>query len=199
MSFVSSRKAAKALGVHPNTLRNWANSGKISYIRTASRQRRYDVDEYLSKTRSACTICYCRVSSYKQKDDLQRQVEYMQKKFPKAEIITDIGSGINFKRKGLKSILERAIEGDKLKVVSAHRDRLARFGFELIRWIIERSGGELLVLNESNLSPETELTRDLLTILHVFSCRMHGLRNYKDKIDKAFSDKKPKESVQTLD
>lgn len=188
MVYVPSRKAAKTLGVHPNTLRRWAEQGKIAFIRTASGQRKYDVDGYLGKPGSGRTICYCRVSSYKQKDDLQRQVEFMRAKYPEAEIVKDIGSGISFKRKGLRAVLESALSGNSITLVSAHRDRLARFGFDLVRWIIERSGGKLVVLKESYLSPEQELTTDLLTILHVFSCQMHGLRNYKNEVAKALSD-----------
>jgi putative resolvase len=199
MEFVPSRVAAKVLGVHPNTLRLWADQGKIEIIKTASGQRRYNVNSYIGTSSRHRTICYCRVSSYKQKDDLQRQVEFMRTRHPGADIVTDVGSGINFRRKGLRAILESAIDGDKLTVVVAHKDRLCRFGFELIEWIIKRSGGELMVLQHNELSPESELTKDLLTILHVFSCRMHGLSSYKDKISKAFSDKKPEESVQALD
>jgi predicted site-specific integrase-resolvase len=199
MEFVPSRVAAKVLGVHPNTLRLWADQGKIEIIKTASGQRRYNVNSYIGTSSRHRTICYCRVSSYKQKDDLQRQVEFMRTRHPGADIVTDIGSGINFRRKGLRTILESAIDGDKLTVVVAHKDRLCRFGFELIEWIIKRSGGELMVLQHNELSPESELTKDLLTILHVFSCRMHGLRSYKDKISKAFSNKKSEESVQALD
>ncbi|WP_207679844.1 recombinase family protein [Desulfonema magnum] len=75
------------------------------------------------------------------------------------------------------------------------KDRLARFGFELVRWIVENGGGEVVVLKESDLSPEQELVQDLLTILHVFSCKMHGFRRYKDEIDKTFSDKGTKKDV----
>ncbi len=98
----------------------------------------------------------------------------MRAKYPKAEIVKDIGSGLNYKRKGLKSLLGRAMRGDQLEVVVAHRDRLARFGFELIEWIIQQNGGRVVVLKQTNLSPEQELTNDLLSILHVFSCRMHS-------------------------
>ena len=199
MEYSSSRIAAKILGVHPNTLRRWADEGKINYIKTASGQRKYDVQGYLGNNRCTETICYCRVSSPKQKDDLQRQVAFMQEKFPGAEIIKDVGSGISFKRKGLRSILERAMQGDRLKVISAHRDRLCRFGFDLVKWIIEKDGGELVVLHQNDLSPEQELTQDLLSILHVFSCRMHGLRSYKNKIAADFSDKGTKEIVQDVD
>ena len=199
MEFFPSRIAAKMLGVHPNTLRKWADSGKIRFIKSESGQRRYDVRGFVGEGGKHETICYCRVSSPKQKDDLQRQIEFMQKKYPEAEIIKDIGSGINFKRKGLRSILERAMRGDKLTVVSAHRDRLCRFGFDLIEWIIRSGGGEVVVLDETQLSPEQELTQDLQAILHVFACRMHGLRKYRSQIaeDPAFPG--AEEALQDLD
>ncbi|MBW2037034.1 MAG: IS607 family transposase [Deltaproteobacteria bacterium] len=195
MAYVNTREAVRSLGVHPNTLRSWANAGKIKHIKTPSGQRRYNIDAFLGERREAATVCYCRVSSYKQKDDLERQVKFMRERFPDATIVKDIGSGINFKRRGLLSILDQAMRGDRIRLISAHRDRLCRFGFDLIKWIIEHSNGEVLVLDQTNLSPEQELTNDLLTILHVFSCRMHGLRSYKNKIAKAFAHKKPEGSV----
>ena len=195
MEYIVSRKAAKILGVHPNTLRKWAKEGKIKYIKSASGQNRYDINNYLGIQQETKTICYCRVSSCKQKADLERQVEFMRQKYPGAKIIKDIGSGINFKRKGLFSILESAINGDKLKVVVAYGDRLARFGIDLIKWVIERNGGELVVLKQIDLSPEQELTSDLLTILHVFSCRMPGLRSHKNKIAENFTNKVTKENI----
>lgn len=185
--YIPSREATKRLGCHQNTLRKWANEGKIPHIKTESGQRRYDVDAFLGKQTTTIAICYCRVSSPKQRDDLERQVNFMREKYHQAEIIKDIGSGLNFKRKGLLSILERAMLGDSIKLVVAHRDRLARFGFDLIRHIIERNGGELVVLDQTTYSPEEELTQDLLNILHVFSCRMHGLRNYKKQVHQALS------------
>jgi len=78
------------------------------------------------------TVCYCLLSSNKQRDDLARQVAYLHGLFPDAEVIKDIGSGLNYKRKGLRAVLERIMRGDKLTIVVAHRDRLTRFGFELI-------------------------------------------------------------------
>jgi len=99
-------------------------------------------------------------------------------------VIKDVGSGINFKRKGLNSILERAMSGEQLEVVVAYKDRLARFGYDLIKRFINRSGGRVMVLNEVSLSPAEELTQDLLIILHVFSCRLCGLRKYREKIKK---------------
>jgi predicted site-specific integrase-resolvase len=184
MRFVTSREACKSLGVHPNTLRKFADENKIGTIKTPSGHRRYNIDSFIGIGKRERFICYCRVSSGKQRDDLQRQEQFMRSKFPTYEIVSDVGSGINFKRKGLNSILESAMQGYSITLVVAFKDRLARFGFELIKQIIEFNGGKLLVLDKVVFSPEEELTRDLVNIIHMFSCRMHGLRNYKNKIDK---------------
>jgi putative resolvase len=184
MSLVPLRVAVKRTGLHPNTLRKYADKGRIYSIRNAANQRLFDVDSFIyeSKPKTDYQICYCRVSSTKQRDDLDRQVAYMVSLFPKAEIIFDIGSGLNFKRKGLKTLLERLMRRDQFTLVVAYRDRLARFGFELIEWMVEQNGGKILVLDNTVHSPESELTADLLSIIHVFSCRMHGLRKYGQKI-----------------
>jgi predicted site-specific integrase-resolvase len=186
------------LGIHPDTLRRWADNGEINYIRTKAGQRRYDVDVYVGRSSTSVTVCYARVSSHKQRDDLERQVEFLRNQYPNAEFVRDIGSGLNFKRKGLKTILERAMSGTHITLVVAHRDRLARFGVELIRQIIERNGGKLVVLEETFLSPEQELTNDLLNIVHVFSARMRGLRSYKKQINQIVTDSSTKPEVQTL-
>ena len=106
----------------------------------------------------------------------------MRERYPDAEVVTDVASGLNFKRRGLLSILERLHQGDKLRVVVAYRDRLARFGTELIEALLERNGGELVVLTHREFSPEEELTTDLLAILTVFGARVNGLRRYRKKI-----------------
>ena len=106
----------------------------------------------------------------------------MRERYPDAEIVSDVGSRLNFKRKGLLSILERVHQGDKLPVVVAYRDRLARFGTELIETLLERNGGEFMVLNQRDLSPEDELTADLIAILTVFGARVNGLRRYREEI-----------------
>ena len=181
MAYVPLRKAVEKLGLHPNTLRRYANEGKIPIIKNEAGQRLYDVEAYIRGAANASLVCYCRVSSSKQKDDLNRQIAYMQSLYPEAEIIKDIGSGLNFKRKGLRTILDRLLRGDKLKVIVACRDRLCRFGFELIQYMVEQNGGEILVLDSYVHCPQTELTTDLLSIIHVFSCRMHGLRKYSNR------------------
>ena len=170
------------LGLHPQTLRNYAQQGKITFYRNSAGQRLYDVETYLHGKSAPQLVCYCRVSSAKQRGDLNRQVAQMRQLYPDAEVVTDIAGGLNWQRKGLLSILERLHRGDKLDVVVAHRDRLARFGFELIEWLVQQNGGRVVVLNQPDASPQSELTEDLLAILHTFSCRMHGLRRYRAAI-----------------
>lgn len=128
-------------------------------------------------------ICYCRVSTIGQKDDLDRQIKYMKKKYPEYEIIGEIGSGINFKRKKLQKIIKSAINGEIEEIVIAYKDRLARFGYDLIEMIVkEYSNGKITILNNVKMSPEGEITKDLLSIINVFSARINGLRKYKNKI-----------------
>lgn len=189
MKYVSSKVACARLGVHPNTLRRWANLGRIKTFRTEGGYRRYAVDDFLRGAGDATVVCYCRVSSKMQKDDLERQVSSMQEQFKGAEIVRDIGGGLNYKRKGLIKLLERLHSGEKLQIVVAHKDRLARFGFELIQWMAQQNGGEVMVLDDTSASPKAELTQDILSILDTFSRRLHGLRRYRQAIkeDKSLS------------
>ena len=106
----------------------------------------------------------------------------MRERYPDAEIVTDVASGLSFKRRGLLSLLERVRAWDKLRVVVAYRDRLARLGTELIETLLERNGGELVVLNQREFSLEEEITTDLLAILTVFGVRVNGLRRYRKEI-----------------
>ena len=182
--YVAPRKAMQLLGVSEKTLRNWEGQGKISAIRTPSGQRRYNVEEYVRRSGKdeRAVILYARVSSHKQKEDLLRQVDFLQTRYSEGEIVKDIGGGLNFKRKGLIAILGRVLQGDIKQIIVCHQDRLARFGVELIRWICEQNSCELLVLNRTELSPEREMLEDVLAIIHVFSSRLYGLRKYKNKI-----------------
>ena len=158
-------------------------------------------DSSTNKVGGRSVVCYCRVSSGKQRDDLARQVTYMRQQFPDADIVKDIGSGLNFRRKGLQTILRRLLQGDKFTLIVAHRDRLCRFGFQLFEFLFNENGGEIMVLDKSDGTPEQELTQDLLSILHVFSCRMHGLRRYEDQIkkDTNLSDEGTEDTVQSVD
>ncbi len=183
-NLMSPQKAAQVLDISIEHLRRMEARGEIDCVRTGGGHRRYDVHKFVDAQRKSdiSTICYCRVSGKAQADALAAQVQFLQERYPEAEIIQDFGSGINFKRKGLQRILDRVLCGDKLRVVVAHRDRLARFGSEVFRYLIEQNGGEVVVLNQTTHSPEQELTSDLLEILHVFSSRMYGLRRYCDEI-----------------
>jgi predicted site-specific integrase-resolvase len=192
-TYVTSRTARAKLGLHAGTLRRWSDQGLISTVRTPGGKRLYNIHNFITqnisnggtdttsdlKDKEKQKICYCRVSSVGQKEDLERQVIYMQKEFPTHRIITDIGSGINFKRKGLCTILELACKQAISEVVVAFRDRLCRFAFELIERILLINGVKLLVLHKSmEASDQSELAEDVLAIINVFNCRVNGRRKY---------------------
>ena len=182
MELLSTKKASEILGIHPNTLRKWADEGKIKYIRTDAGQRRFDVASFLQSSSHRRKIVYARVSSRNQKDDLASQVREMRSRYPDHEVIEDIGSGLNFKRKGLQALLDAILSGEVAEVVVAHRDRLCRFGFELLESLANKHNCRLVVLDNTALSPQAELVQDILSILHVFSSRLYGLRRYRRAI-----------------
>lgn len=199
MRYVKSKEACSILGLHPNTLRRYADNNQIETIKSVGGHRLYAIDNFLNIQSNPTTVIYCRVSSSKQRDDLNRQIENLRELYPEAEVIQDIGSGLNFKRAGIQTLLERILSGEKLKVVVACRDRLARFGFDLFEFLIKQNGGELLVLNQpDNQSVEEELTEDLLAILHHFSYRMHGCRSHKSKENKSETEHSSKENLEEL-
>lgn len=195
--FVSVGTAAKVFGVTPRTIRRWCDEGIVKFIITPSKQRRIDTSirkvgkkeiESSRKTSGETPIfkkdiCYCRVSTSKQKDDLERQVSFMVDKFPGYTIYKDIGSGLNFKRRSFLSLLEQAEQGLLQSVTITSKDRLCRFGFELVEWIFARNDVKLVVLNKEDSTPEQELTRDILTIMQVFNSRWNGKRRYSIKHD----------------
>lgn len=192
--YLSNEQTCRLLNVAGNTLRAWAEQGKINFLRSGGKgtHRRYDVREFVLRNGSGVispdqtstpvrkTICYARVSTRTQTDDLQRQVEFMREKYPTYEFITDIGSGLNYKRKGLKAILECASKGQLQELVVAHEDRLCRFGFELLELVFQlTSNAKIVVLEQTNCSPQEELVKDLLNITTVFAARINGKRKYK--------------------
>lgn len=185
--YIGTTVATNLLHITSQTLRKWDKEGKISTIRTPSNVRMYSLKDIhyilgwnppsFSKTK----VAYCRVSSKKQMDDLERQQDFFRSKFPDHELVTDIASGVNWKRKGLQTILERAMSGELSEVVVAHRDRLCRFAFELVAWIFKINSVRLVVLDqEENKNSETDLADDILSIIHVYSCRRMGRRRYKN-------------------
>lgn len=199
MTFISINKASQILGVHQNTLRKWADDGQIETIRSKGGHRRFNVDRYIRDRQlvedghRGRRICYCRVSATKQKGDLQRQIEFMRQRYPGYEIISDVGSGLNYNRKGFKTILDAAYEGDIAELVVAFKDRLCRFGFDMVKYIIEeKNDGRLVVLNNRDVSPQQELVEDLTSIIYSFGGRLHGLRTYSKEIKEKFSDQMPR-------
>ena len=191
--YIGPQEACELFQVSISTLRRWDREGKIDTYRTPGKQRRYSTQLFAKTSICATTdvqkqkICYCRVSSPHQKNDLQHQKEYLQSKYPDYRIIQDIGSGINWQRTGLKTILELAMQNKLETVVVAHRDRLCRFAFELLQWILESNSVKLVVLDQSICSTEQELAEDLLSIIHVFSCRQMGKRRYKKETNEGDS------------
>lgn len=186
-TYLNPKDASVLFNVTVRTLFSWEKSGKIKCIRTNGNHRRYLLSSFpkaknISSSRRK--ICYCRVSTASQKSDLERQVEFFKSKYPDYEIVRDIGSGLNFKRKGLQAILDSAEKGDVEEIVVTHKDRLCRFGFELIERIVQKYNGKIVVLDKEKTSPEQELVNDLISIITVFSSRLYGLRSHslKNKI-----------------
>lgn len=184
MKYVGGKKASEILGVHQRTLYNWEKKGIIETIRTIGGKRLYNISKYLNeqnKETDKLKICYVRVSSYNQKNDLERQIEYMKKRYPNHTIIKDIGSGINMNRKGLNKIIDYAIDGKIKEIVVAHKDRLSRFGYSLIERLVTRySNGEIIILNKKIIkTPYEEIVDDVLQIMNVFVAKINGLRKYK--------------------
>lgn len=180
-TWVRSNKACQYFGVHASTLRRWASLGNIEFKRTIGNQRIYNIssnkslDTGITKKNS---YIYTRVSSSKQKDDLDRQSAFLQSKFPNHTLIKDIGSGLNFKRRGLLKLLTMSNKGLVEEVVVASKDRLCRFGFDLLKWQFEQCSVKLVVLDKIDKTPEQEFTEDILSILQVFACRWNGHRKY---------------------
>lgn len=145
-------------------------------------------------------VVYCRVSSKKQIDDLERQIDFFKSNYPDHAVVTDIGSGINWKRKGLKTILEQSMQRNISEIVVAHRDRLCRFGFELLEWLFQMFNVKLIVLESSHgQSSDAELTDDILSIIYVYSCRNMGRRRYKGKKCQTLPNSKTEENTETMD
>ncbi len=191
--YAKPREAADYFGVCLHTLRRWEQQGWINAIRTPSgRARRYDLDSYIKTPKKVKrVVLYARVSSrsaggasHGQKPDLERQIARLVNLYPGAEVVGEIGGGLNFQRPRFLALLERVRAGDVGTIVVAHQDRLCRFGFDLVAWYCRQHGCEILVLDDQSLSPQQELVEDLLAILHCFSSRLYGLRKYRTAIQK---------------
>ena len=194
VDYVTTKEACRITGFKAPTLRGWSNVGKVKTTRTLANQRLYDRQSLLSFIGGVNDgiekekIIYCRVSSKKQSEHFEHQIEFCKQYYPDHTVITDISSGINFNRKGIQTVLESAMRGYLEELVVAYKDTLCRFGYELIEWIVGRYGGRIVVLDEKTFeSEETELANDLLSIIHVFSCKQLGKRRYKKSKSKNLS------------
>lgn len=182
-----------------NTLQRWDRESRLKAYRTSTNRRYYTYDQYLEyigqkANNSEKNIVYFRVSSSSQKEDLKNQREALEK-FCAAtglvvnEWLNDIGSGLNYKRKNFISLLEMVERGEVSTIIIAHKDRFVRFGFDWFELFCKNHGTKIIIMNQESLSPEQEMTQDLLSIVHCFSSRLYGLRKYKKKIKEILHEK----------
>ena len=192
MVLMSIGKFAKELGVTPEHVRTMHRTGEVIPARISEKGTRYYSDEQLrelknnlSSQREEKVVAYCRVSTKSEKDDLEKQVEnvksYMYAKGYSFEVITDIGSGINYKNKGLQQLISLIDSNQVTKLVILYKDRLVRFGFELIQLLCDLHDVKIEIIDNSERSKEEELTNDLIQIITVFANRLYGSRSKKTK------------------
>lgn len=180
-------EACKILGVTPKTVRLWEKEGKIKSVRTAGGHRRYNIADLLgNKKEGSLTIAYARVSTHEQHEDLKRQEivleNYCASKGYNFELISDLGSGLNYKKKGLVKLIKLICSNEVERLVLTHKDRLLRFGSEIIFSLCENFNVEVNIINKSAESTfEEDLATDVLEIITVFSSRLYGSRSHKNK------------------
>lgn len=185
-------EAAEFLGVSITTLRRWEAEGRLAAEHTAGGHRRYDLAKLrpemfrAAEKASRRTIAYARVSSHDQKDDLERQKQvlelYCAQQGWTFDLVSDLGSGMNYHKKGLRRVLDAVIDGDVGRLVITHKDRLLRFGAELVFAICEAKEVEVVILNKGeDPTFEQDLAKDVLEIITVFSARLYGSRSRKNQ------------------
>jgi len=184
------KEACELLGVHIKTLQKWDREGKIKCVRTVGGKRRVPESEIkqilgIKDKEQRKIIGYVRVSSNTQKDDLEIQID-MIKSYARdlnwnVEILKDIGSGLNEKRKNYKKLLKMVINREVEKVIITYSDRLTRFGFETLKEFFKSYGTEIIVINKKYRTPQEELVEDLITIISHFAGKLYGMRSHKYK------------------
>ena len=185
---------AELLGVSVKTLQRWDRDGILKANRTPTDRRYYTYDQYLqfkgiqTENDIRDTVIYARVSTRNQKDDLQNQVEFL-KQFCNAkgiivnQCIEDFGSGLNYNRKKWNKLLDEVMANKIKTIVISNKDRFIRFGYDWFEKFCEKFNTKIIIVNNETLSPNEELVQDIISILHVFSCRLYGLRKYKNQIE----------------
>jgi predicted site-specific integrase-resolvase len=189
--FISGTTVKKQFDIATVTLNRWADDGKVKFVKGPGGRRLYSQNgiynlfnlEFptipITEPAERVNVCYCRVSSAHQSEDLKRQIEFLSKEYPGYEIISDIGSGLNWKRKGFISLLDRVYKNEIGKVVVAYKDRLCRFGVELVQFIFKKAGTTFVVHSDNEVSggENKELSDDLLAVVTSFVARANGRRS----------------------
>ena len=184
---------AELLGVSVKTLQRWDRDGVLKANRTPTDRRYYTYAQYLqfkgiqTENEIRHIVIYARVSTRNQKDDLKNQVEFL-RQFCNAkgiivnQCIEDFGSGLNYNRKKWNKLLEEVMENKIKTIVISSKDRFIRFGYDWFEKFCEKFNTQIIIVNNETLSPNEALFQDIISILHVFSCRLYGLRKYKNQI-----------------
>ena len=179
--YLSGSEIRSQYGISTSALHRWAKHGRINIVRTPGKKRLYsstDIQTIFRVDSPKTKICYARVSSDKQQEDLQRQIGTLRQLYPDHELLSDIGSDIDFKRRSFVALLERILRGTVQEVCVLYKDRLCRFGYELVELICRHTGTNLIVVHHNNDRTETEdaneLSQDLLSIVTGFVARHHG-------------------------
>ena len=192
MEYYTINKFSKIVGKTAQILRNWDKSGHLKPHHTSTNGYRYYSEEQINKVlkiegcnKPKIVIGYCRVASTKQKDDLERQISnvsnYLLAQGRPFEIISDVGSGINYNKKGLQKLIQRIESGEVEKVVIIYKDRLIRFGFELIEYIAKLNQCSIEIIDNTEKTQEQELVEDMIQVINLFACRLQGKRASKAK------------------
>lgn len=189
---IKPKEMAKRLGITVQTLRNWDNNGKLKAHRTPTNRRYYTEDQYqaytgLQNSTKRLNVLYARVSTYGQKDDLQNQLAFIRQYANAKGIIidqefTDIDSDLNYKRKKWNKLLNLVMQDKIGQIFITYQDRFVRFGFDWFDNLCKQHGTKIIIINNPHTSPDQELVSDLISIIQVFSCRLYGLRKYKNKL-----------------
>lgn len=187
------KEFAELLNVSVITLQRWDNNGKLKAFRTPTNRRYYTYEQYLEykgihkKNNDRKTIIYTRVSTANQKDDLKNQVDFL-RQYANAkgmiidEVIEDYGSGLNYNRKKWNKLIDECMTNEIDTIIITHKDRFIRFGYDWFERFLAKFNVDIIVVNNESFSPQEELVQDIISILHIFSCRIYGLRKYKNKI-----------------
>jgi len=187
------KEFAELLNISIITLQRWDNDGKLKAFRTTTNRRYYTYEQYLEytgihkETDSRKIVIYTRVSTSNQKDDLKNQVEFL-RQYANAkgiivdEVIEDYGSGLNYNRKKWNRLIDSCMTNEISTIIITHKDRLIRFWYDWFESFLAKFNVKIIVVNNESLSPQEELVQDIISILHIFSCRIYGLRKYKKKI-----------------